>query len=496
MTDARTVEREELYRRLVEIGISLSTETQLGRFLEQVLESARELTGADAGSLYLVEEGYLVFQLAQNESVPLHHLPGKRFPISARSIAGWVALQGTPLRLNDVQEIPEDAPYQFSREWSRRIGYPVRSMLTVPLRHPERGTVGVLQVLNKKSRPGPLPLEGDWKEVVRPFEEEDERLLMALAGLAGASLVQRRLVDELNQAFQLFVEASVLALDQRDPSTKGHSLRVARMMRAFAEKLSAHDSGAYADVRFSEQEIQAIYYASLLHDYGKITISETILTKREKLHPYEKERILSRLRILRALAEADLVRISRERLESWRALVERVSRKEGPPSEEERTELEEMARVTLPDTGEPLLRDEELRLLLLPYGTLAPDERREIQGHVERGHAILARIPWPSHLRIIPQIALLHHEKLDGSGYPMGLRGDQIPLLVRMLTIVDIFDALTCFDRPYRAPCSPEEALAILNEEAQKGRLDAELVDLVREWRLWEGIPRQEEAFL
>ncbi len=500
---------------LIEIGRALTQERDLDRLLGLILEKSRGLTGADAGSLYVVESGeggapQLRFKVSQNDSV---RFEASEFSIgiSKESIVGYAAVSARTVRIDDVYELPEGVPYRFDPSFDRRVGYRTRSTIAVPLVSAEDEVIGVIQLINRKRDPS-RRLEGpeDVEREVVPFDERSQELLETLATQAGIALENAMLYDEIRRIFEGFVRASVHAIEQRDPTTSGHSVRVSDLSVALAEAVDRIDSGPYAGVRFTRREVKQLEYAALLHDFGKIGVREQVLVKARKLYPEERERIRARIDYAKRSAEAEALRARLEALqqgapeeelrrietslaaslaayeEVWR-LVEEADEPRVMP-ERDAGRLDDLSRVTFlaPDgRRRPILTERELAALRIERGSLTSEEVRQIQSHVVHTFNFLSTIPWGKSYAEVPRIAGLHHEKLDGSGYPHGLRGEQIPLPTRIMTVCDIFDALTARDRPYKKAVPLERALDILALEVAAGKLDDELVRLFREARVF-----------
>src|SRR5690606_4875869 len=340
---------------------------------------------------------------------------------------------------------------------------------------------------------------------VLPYTDREVRLVQALAGQAAVSLENSRLHREIENIFESFVKAAVTAIDQRDPTTAGHSIRVATLTCDLAGIVGRVSRGRYAGLQFTREQMRELRYAALLHDFGKVGVREEVLVKAKKLPPTLQERVEARFDFIRRTLEADYYRARAELLERHgpngigphaRALEHEFRRRldelelfrDAVRRANEPTVLPEKSAAILDDIARrtfigldgrpvPYLEDEELRYLSIPKGSLDEHERREIESHVERTYRCLLPLPWPRDLRNVAEIAYGHHEKLDGRGYPRGVRGDEIPPQTRIMTIADIFDALTAADRPYKRAVPVERALDILVAEAKEGMLDHELVD-------------------
>ena len=513
------VERADALQAVNEIGMALSSERNSDRLLELILTRARHLVAADAGSLYLVkqdepEQRYLYFALAQNDSVTA---PWKAsvIPLNPHSMAGAVALRGEVVVVDDVYALPADGWLHHDQSFDQRFHYRTRSMVGIPLSTREGEVCGVLQLINRKLLAGvPLADPVAAREVL-PFSPADVELLRSLASQAAVSLENSRLYEEIQQLFEGFVRAAVMAIEQRDPTTSGHSFRVADGTLSLARRVERLERGQWAGVRFSAEDLRELRYAALLHDFGKVAVREHVLTKAFKL--LDDELVTLRARFMLAQTshragrlqawlqealhdpegirrrlphlEADLQR----ELADFDAMLQVVLNANQPNVTEQGdySVLEAIRqRVFVDPAGQqhPLLTDREVQLLSLRRGNLTPLERQEIEKHVIHSFNFLQTIPWTKDLARVPNLAGRHHEKLDGSGYPQGLTADDIPLGTRMMTIADIFDALVARDRPYKKALPLERALGILEMEAQAGKLDTALVQLWIAAKAWEDI--------
>ena len=513
-----TRQLEELNR----IGAALAAERDTSRLLELIVTKARSITDSNAGSLYVVESvpqddspdlrkpptddgaplKRLRFTIAQNDTVSLPFREGF-LEITGHSIAGYVALTGEIVMLDDAYDIPKDVPYVFNRSFDEAAGYRTQSVLAVPMRTPKGHVVGVLQLINA-TRDG---------EVVS-YSASQRALVVSLASQAAVALENSHLYAEIRQLFEGFVRASVVAIEARDPATSGHSFRVANLTVALAEAADRADSGPLTQVKFSREDLRTIRYASLLHDFGKVGVREEILVKAKKLHPSQLDSVRERFRLARRTLEysttqarldfvvANGPQAYRERLPVFETELQAgLARLEQQLAEIERANeptvladgsferLREIAGATFADvdgTPRAMLRDEEVRWLSLRKGSLSERERQQIEAHVVHTYRFLRQIPWTSEIRRIPSIALGHHEKLNGSGYPYKLSAPDIPVQTRMMTISDIFDALSAADRPYKKAVPVERALDILGGEVKDGALDADLFDLFVEARVYD----------
>jgi HD-GYP domain-containing protein (c-di-GMP phosphodiesterase class II) len=511
---------EDLHE-LTRIGVALSTERDLFTLLEMILDQARRLSNSDAGSLYLVErdpEGkptQLRFKLAQNHTLPNLGFKETVIPISPSSIAGYVASTGEPLIIPDVYLITDDVPYKMNRSFDEKVGYRTKSMLVLPMRSHRDEVIGVVQLINRKrSAETVLSLASIVEREVLPFDTRAVDLVTALASQAAVAIENARLYEDIERLFEGFVTAAVTAIESRDPTTSGHSSRVATFTCGLAEAIDRGGTGEYRDVKFSREQMREIRYAGLLHDFGKVGVREQVLVKQKKLYPsdlaiikhrfqfllqradlqYERERAEylhahGRDRYTHVMAELDSARrATREELQRFLDAIVQANEPTILP-EGKFDELEAINLRTFVDFDgieKPLLADDELRYLMINKGNLDPRERREIESHVTHTFRFLEQIPWTRELRRIPEIAYGHHEKLSGKGYPRQVTADAIPVQTRMMTISDIYDALTATDRPYKRAVPTERAIEILSLEAKDGSIDRTLLDAFVEAKVFD----------
>jgi len=510
--------RREL-QELNQIGVSLSAERDTDALLTLILSKAREITQSDAGSIYVVEDAAdgtprLRFKLAQNDSV---RVPFTEFtlPIDDASVAGHVALTGAVLQLDDAYVLPPGSRFQFNREFDERVGYRTKSMLVVPMTTPQGKVIGALQLINCKRDPTAVfPTPADVLAHVISYPPRFRDLAASLASQAAVALENSRLFQSIEALFEGFVQASVTAIESRDPTTSGHSFRVADFTVALATAVDRADHGAFREIRFSHDEMKEIRYASLLHDFGKVGVREEVLVKAKKLPVGQLDMIRQRGEIIRrglelrhARRKTDwLLQHGREgfgdRLAQWDAelaavLADLDQHLKAVAAANEPTVMPDDVSASIRDLAVhpyadhlgdslTLITPEEARILAIPRGSLTPEEYEQIQSHVVHTYQFLKQIPWTKELSRVPEIARSHHEKLNGDGYPDGWRAADIPVQTRMMTISDIFDALTARDRPYKPAVPVERALDILGQERRAGALDGDLLQLFIVVRPWE----------
>ncbi|KPQ37447.1 MAG: HD-GYP domain [Phormidium sp. OSCR] len=527
-------EHLQVIEQLFDIGAALSSRYDLGELLDLILCKSREITGSDAGSLYLVDRScpefpVLLFKAAQNDSRPAVSFREFAMPLTKQSIAGYVALTGELLNLPDAYHPPEDAPYHFNRNFDVDIGYRTRSMLAVPMRNRHGDTIGVLQLLNRKRQADLILRPENVVEATLPYRSWECRVVQFLASQAGISIERNHLQKNIEQLFEGFIRTSIQAIEMRDPCTSGHSERVAQLSVRLSEEVNTVTEGVWQDIYFNQAQQQEIRYAALLHDFGKIGVPEAVLVKEKKLYPYQLDLIRQRFAVARRTLELDALQAKYSRFldesqqlehrdtcphcEAIQALDERLREQlrqleqywqiieladtPQPLASESLTLLEEIANYHYRDIDgslKPLLTADELEKLQVLYGNLTDLERTQMEAHVSKSYEFLKQIPWTQNLADVPKIAFAHHEKLDGSGYPQGLKAPEISLQSQILTIADIYDALTAGDRPYKTGLSVSHALDILKEEAKLYHINADLLALFKERQVFTVLGHQLES--
>jgi HD-GYP domain-containing protein (c-di-GMP phosphodiesterase class II) len=523
----RSIERYQYeIGELIAISRAISSERDIGKLLGLILEKSRYVTNADAGSVYIVEgmeldpsERTLRFVNSQNDSIQIDFREFS-LPVDEKSIVGRAVISREIINIPDLYQLDQTGrnPWGFrhDKQFDRKTGYQGRSMLTVPMINQKDEVIGVIQLINRR-REGAPPLTSakDFDQYVIPFDTRSEELSRTLASQAGISLENTLLYEDIRRLFDGFVNASVTAIESRDPTTSGHSYRVAKLTVGLAEEVDREHQGPYAGVSFTTQNLKEIEYAGLLHDFGKVGVREQVLVKAKKLYEPDRALLLSRFDFIRKTLETESLKqklelISKEGLpEAERRfgeldIAERASLREldeflafilkaNEPTvlaEGSFERLTEIARLTYRDPSgqeRPYLTAQEVEALRLPRGSLTSEERLEIESHVVHTFKFLENIPW-GRLAAIPLIAGSHHEKLDGSGYPRGLKAGEIRVESKMMAIADIFDALTASDRPYKKAVPVEKALDIIGFEVKEGKCDKDLFQIFIGAKVWQRV--------
>lgn len=513
-------EHEQLTR-ILDVGRALSLERDHNTLLSRILSEARVLACCDAASIFLVDRHSgqqgnqvpeLVFKLTQNDSIDFD-FEEKRFGLDNRSVAGYSVLTGEVVNLVDAYNLPASSIYKFNSSFDEGMNYRTRSMLVIPMRSHEGRVIGVIQFINRKRNVN-VPLTSP--EVVMQetisFDQQIIPILEALASQAAVAIENNLLIDRVSMLFDGFVKASVRAIEQRDPTTSGHSFRVAELTCALAETASQCELDYFKGVNFDVDEMKELRYAALLHDFGKVGVREHILIKAKKLSTeayghfmyriaWEKERIsnfylkqklsLLKQRELSSELEEKLTLEEAQKLKRLNDYLQAVADANEPSLLAEGTfeHLKQIREYLVKDVHgvqRGLIDEIEFKALSIKRGSLTADERLEIESHVSHTIDFLKAIPWTPELSNIPKIAGAHHEKLNGCGYPYGLHGHEIPLGAKIMTVCDIFDALTATDRPYKAAVPLQRALSILQSEVECGHIELELVKLFTDTRVYQ----------
>ena len=495
------------FKELNRIGISLSVERDIKKLQQFILTTMRQLTNADGASLWLKtvgDRGEPLLFLASSENTSISNTyQAFTVPVDEKSVVGYTVSVGTSQIYDDAYNPPAGKP-QGGKGFDAQFGYRTKSMLTVPMRNHTNEVVGAVQLINAKRRyETRLTVETVEAEVMS-FRPEDLEMIESIASQAAVALDNKNLLDSIQALFDGFVQASVTAIEQRDPTTAGHSGRVEALTTSLARAVTSVGAGKYRDVHLTEDQFKELRYACLLHDFGKVGVREHILIKAKKLLPGQLEVIQARFESVERSVQ---VKYATDKLEAMRSgtgspealdeidkhLQEELAQLNlwiqgivaaNEPSvmpEDKASMLEFLSHQTYYDmsgTAHPMLDPQEFRFLSIRKGTLDPQERLEMESHVTHSFDFLIKIPWTPLMRGIPEIVYGHHEKLDGSGYPRRLSGDQIPLQARMMTVCDIYDALTAQDRPYKRAVPVRTALDILHAEADEGKLDKDLLEV------------------
>ncbi len=500
------VDVEDSLKRLNEIGIALSVERDLKLLLERIVLEARGLTFADGGTLYLIKDEVLTFEIAQNETLKSFSggTHGKMdlppVPRNKESVAGYASVTGDIVNIEDVYT---DEKYRFEgpKNYDRQTGYRTKSVLVVPMKDHEDEVIGVLQLLNATDPVNETPLA---------FSPADEMLIKSLASQAAVAISNVRLIEETEQLFESFVQVMATAIDEKSTYTGSHIRNVMEINMAVAEAINKCTQGPLAEVRFTEDELNEMRISAWMHDIGKITTPEAVVDKPTKLATiFDRIELLSmRYAVIKKSVENEMLQRKIEFLEKSQALPDGFEaeyeqcfaelddeigflKKANMPGEfmddDDLLRVEKICQKTYVFDGEelPFLTEDEVYNLSIRKGSLTQEEREKINDHAAVSIRMLEQIPFTKKLKNVPAIAGAHHEKLNGSGYPLGLKGDEISLQSRILALVDVFESLSSTDRPYKKPMSRDLVLRILKEMVDDDHIDPIIYDFFLQEKMY-----------
>jgi PAS domain S-box-containing protein len=512
LADETLIRNEHWYRTLTQIGLSLSAEKDTKKLLERIVIEARRLTNADAGTLYLLdkETQELRFEIIQNDSMQVNiggtsgvevEFPNVPLFINGEpnyaNVSSNVALSGETINVKDVYG-PDGKQFPGPREYDAISGYRTHSMLVMPLKNHENETIGVLQLLNAKHLRSGESIS---------FSEEYVDLIAALASQAAVALTNAQLIENLNNLFYAFIRSIATAIDEKSPYTGGHINRVVQLSMMLAEKINEDQTGAFKDIHFTKEEMEELRLAAWMHDVGKVTTPENIVNKASKLETIfdrvnlvETRFALIASEMVNTYLDAKLKLLQKEQVdmsklgladrslsEDLKILLQELefiktcNSANQPMTEEQLARLRDIGKkeYTFQNVKQPYLTEDEIKNLSIRYGNLTDEERLVVENHATMTLKILRQLSFPIKLEKVPEFAGGHHEKLDGSGYPLGLTEKELPLQTRILAIVDIFEALTARDRPYREPMKLSEATKIIRFMKENHKIDPDLFDLL-----------------
>ncbi len=476
----------------------LSAERDPNRLLDEILNCVMELARCDGGTLYLLDGDVLRFKIMRTDSMGTHsggdgHDPDLP-PVKLRreNVCALSLLEDRTVRIEDVYHDPT-ADFSGPIAYDALTGYHTQSMLVVPLRGREGERIGVLQLINA------LDEEGN----ICAFSEEMVLVLESVASQAAVTIQTVRYIREIRELFRSFVRVMSAAIDERSPYNANHSRHMAECGGRFADYLNAQADAEGRKRPFSPARREEFVMSIWLHDIGKLITPLEVMDKAERLSPMQKQAIHHRLETIRLRGRIDclegrITQEARDALEAETRETEQTIDQLGAagflPDEKLAWLASVRERTYTDEDGQerPWLTEEEYKMLSIRKGTLSPEERKVMENHVVVTDKLLSQIKFPAELSHVRQWAASHHELLNGSGYPNHLSGDEIPTEVRILTILDVFDALVADDRPYKPGMPVEKAVSILESMANReGKLDPDLMARFRDSRCWEGTVKE-----
>lgn len=497
-------------KKLSYIGKALSAERNLDKLLEMILDEARLFTNADAGTLYALEDNVLNFKIIQNDTLKIRMGGTSNKPITfppvelkESNVSGYVALKSTSVNIPDVYH-SDLFDFTGPKKFDKKAKYRTKSMLVVPMKNHENDVIGVLQLINAK--------DIETGEVI-PFSNDYESLTYSLSSQAAVAITNVKLIQDMEHLFSSFVKVMATAIDEKSPVTGGHIKRVADMTMVMAKTVNDQKEGPFADIYFDKDHLYELKTAAWMHDIGKVTTPVQIAEKGNKLEAIfdrihylslkflyfakdvEAEGLKKKTELLKKGAPANKIQKLEE--ETEKKIQEIMDARKfvvlcNEPGEfmdnDKMERLKQVAKMNYPVDGQlvPIINEDELLNLSVRKGSITETERYKMQDHASVTLKMLEQIPFTKKLQNIPRFAGAHHEFINGKGYPKGLKGDEIPIEARMLAILDIMEALTATDRPYKKAMPLAQAYKILGFMVKDGELDGQLVDLLIKNKVYE----------
>ncbi|MFA5903913.1 MAG: HD domain-containing phosphohydrolase [Desulfobacula sp.] len=490
---------------LTAIGKALGTGKDIRVLLKMILSIARRFSKADGGTLYLVNEKKkkLDFHVFHNDSlnineetgnselqgVSLYHENGMP---NLSNVSSYAFHTGKIINIDDVYKTKK---FQFdgTRKFDEALNYRSKSMVVIPMRNHEDDIIGILQLINSKDSSS---------QKIISFSKDAQEKAAALASQASVILTQQRLIIEMKELFEAFIKAIAISIDEKSKHTGGHIQRVTELCMMIAKKIN-DDTTIFKHTHLSDDLIDELRIAALMHDTGKITTPDHIISKSSRL-----ETVFDRIELIRmrweffkanlklTAAQKKLLLFDQTEKQKEMAWIDSIYKQKI-----DSLETEMMVLASINSSKEPLdqtlidqleninekycevseiayLTEDEFENLCVIKGTLTSGERDIINNHARLTEKILNKLPWPKKLANIPSIAGAHHEKLDGSGYPLHLNKENINIQARILAIADIFEALCAKDRPYKKPMTLNMTVTILRQMAENQLIDNDIVKL------------------
>ena len=479
---------KESFNRIISLGVKLAAERDMNRLLDTILTEAMAITNCDAGTLYLLKDNHLHFTILRNHTLDVFQggegdkvdLPP--LELHETNVAAYVTIHR---RMENIPDVYNSDKFDFSGpcRYDQLTGYRTRSMLVIPLLNNRDEIVGTLQLINAMDEEGQFI----------PFDPGFEEIFRSVSSLAAIAVTNMRFAEENKTLFQSMIEVLAAAIDERSNYNANHTRQVAELTLGFVDFLNQKHEEGFTDIHFSTEAKEQVVMAAWLHDVGKIITPLEIMDKstrlgnRVDLVELRFETILTAERIRYLDGE-----ISKEEYETL--ATEIMAAKElclkantgAPTSDDELVLIKSYGeRVCELPSGLMInwLTDDEIECLALNYGTLTANERKIMEQHVNITERLLKKIKFSSQYINVPLYATGHHEKLNGRGYPYGKAATDLPLGTRILTILDVFEALTAKDRPYKKPMPLTMAFEIIDKMVAAGEIDGELVGWLKQWK-------------
>ena len=500
---------------LANIGLALSKEKNMSKLLEMILIEAKRIANSDGGTLYMMtDDNRLRFEIMMTDSLDFHMggTSGKEIPFypvklydeegnpNKSMIAAYVGLTGETVNIPDAYKA-KGFDFSGTKMFDEKTGYHSQSFLTVPLKNHEDEIIGVLQLLNAQNN--------NTKKII-PFTSDILEMVEALASQAAVAITNKNLIKDLEALFESFIKLIASAIDAKSPYTGGHCARVPEITMLLAKAVQETIDGPFADISFTDKEMYELKIAAWLHDCGKVATPEFVVDKSTKLETiYDRVNevetrfaALKRDEQIKSLrnelkVERDDSLSKEEKLIKIKTLKSKYSKKLRElksdlefikesniggefMSGDKKDRVHNISNYRWKPNGkmENFLSEDEVYNLTIPRGTLTAEERKVINDHIVVTINMLEELPYPKHLKNVPEFAGGHHEKLDGTGYPKGLTKGEMSVQARIMAIADIFEALTAKDRPYKKGKTLSQAMRILGFMKNDAHIDVDLFDI------------------
>ena len=494
---------QEQIHRLSEIGVALSTEKNTDRLFEMILDEATRITKADGRTLYTVDEkGNLRFEILSNDTmnqkmggtsgVEIPYYPVKLYLSNGEpnnsNVSAYVALTGETVNIQDAYETKKGFDFTGTKAFDQKNNYRSKSFLTVPLKNHENEIIGAMQLINARDEQGN----------VISFDKIMQEQVESLSSQGAVALTNKRLVEELKTLFEAFIKLIATAIDKKSEYTGGHCERVPVITMMLADALENTKDGKFKDFFMTPEERYELYIAAWLHDCGKVATPPHVVDKSTKLETiFDRiELIRTRMEILKRDAEIAFLKrqlngnvpgnFDQMYYDQIKEIDENMQFLESCniggefmlPEKQERVKNIAKQQIYLGGEKQPFLSREEVKNLNIPKGTLLAEEREIINDHIVITIEMLEQLPYPKQLKNVPEFAGGHHEKLDGTGYPKGLKGNEMSTQAKIMAIADIYEALTAADRPYKDGKKLSQAMRIMGYMKNDYHIDEELFEI------------------
>jgi len=507
--------KSEKISHLNEIGTSLSTETKIDNLLDMIISKGKLFTNADGGTLYMMseDEKSLIFRIVETDSLnikmgangeeiswpplPIHQKDGT---LNRQMVSVHCAIESKIINFKDVYNC-EGFNFEGTKKFDANTGFRSKSMLVIPMINNTQDVIGVLQLINARDSNGDTI----------SFTKEDEEILLSLTSQAAVAITNVKMIQELKELLESFIKSIAFAVDQKSPYTGGHVQKVANISLMIADAIKSTKSGKYADIHYTEDELDEIRISALMHDVGKITTPQHIMDKATKLETiYDRINVVrikfevlkkdlkinmldKKIKLIQNGASSDEIKLLEDSLEDEMDILDEeisflvISNIGGEFMTDEHINIIKkiaQRKLILNGISQNILSDFDVKNLCIRKGTLTPKELEIMRDHAKISNEMLDALPFPKHLKRVPSIAGGHHEKLNGKGYPKGLTADELSLESRILALADIFEALSASDRPYKDGKKMSEVMKIINFMIKDGELDGDLVEFFYEQNL------------